>query len=190
MKNKYSLIGGDSKPTKQKLISRPMAGDELKKIIKNETREDINLIRYNQLHRYKDIISCLKNGVCVLLYESKQNSGHWCCIIVTYSNDGSKVIEFFDPYGMMIDDELKYIEENFKEKSNQEYPILTKMLYDCKYPISYNQYRFQKMGDNIATCGCWVICRILNKNMPLDEFYKVFSKYDDKQMSQIIYELL
>ena len=78
-------------------------------ILKNET----NIIEYNQLYNVYNIDDVLKNGSCVILYTTKRenglSSGHWCCVVALKNK-----ICFFDPYGYIIDDEIKnFIDTDF-----------------------------------------------------------------------------
>lgn len=125
------------------------------------------VLTYTELTNHEDIADVLApHGCFVLLYLSKKDYGHWCCVIQHPDR-----IEFFDPYGTYIDNELEYISGDFRKKSEQMFPHLTKLLYDSGVPIEYNQYRFQKHGANINTCGRHVSMRILLKHMLLDEYH-------------------
>jgi len=39
-------------------------------------------------------------------------------------------------------------------------PNLARLMYECPYPIDYNHIKFQKDGDDIATCGRHCIVRL------------------------------
>ena len=96
------------------------------------------------------------------------------------------MVEFFDPYGKFIDDQLEYIPVNFRKISNQDYPHLTALLYNSKYNLSYNQYPFQKLKDNIKTCGRWTALRIMFRDMPLDDFAKLFNNSDSDNLATLL----
>ena len=107
-----------------------------------------------------------------MLYMSKPNYGHWICVIKHLDR-----IEFFDPYGEpnLPDEELKLINDDVKNITNQNYPYLSKLLYNSNYPIEYNNYPFQEHNLDIKTCGRHCIVRILFKNLLLDEYYNLMS---------------
>lgn len=139
-----------------------------------------NIILYPELVNYKHIDEILEPyGSCFLLYETKPNFGHWCCLNKINNN----TIEYFDPYGKFIDDSLYYIPMNFRKKSNQYYPHLTAMLYDSGYLIDYNEHKFQKLKNNIKSCGRWCSMRILLKKLPLEEFCDLFIKNGDEKVT-------
>lgn len=104
------------------------------------------------------------------------NYGHWCCVMK--HNDR---IEFFDPYGDALpDDEFKYIPKQFQKVSKQNYPYLTNLLYKSGMPVEYNNYKYQKKGGNIKTCGRHCVFRILNKDLKLDQYNKLIKMLSKK----------
>jgi len=154
----------------KKLESVSLSDQDILNLLGGQT----NLITYTDLactHNIDDIL--LPYGKCVILYLTKDHYGHWTCL--TKINDN--LLEFFDPYGTIIDDELKDIERNFRKKSKQNYPHLTSLLYESPYDISYNHYRFQKRNPGIKTCGRHVVTRILLNDLSLDNYIKFFEQF-------------
>ena len=124
-----------------------------------------------------DINSLLANEkYIVILYETRKHYGHWCCLFRNNKNN----IEFFDSYGIFPDDELKYATKSFRKKNNMMWPHLTYLLLSCPYKIEYNNHKFQKMSRKISTCGRWCLIRCLLSAVDIDNFYKLFKKYKDK----------
>lgn len=120
------------------------------------------ILTYKQLTNYKDIDTLFgKKDVIYLLYETIKNYGHWC--VLMKKNDGN--IEFFDSYGIMPDQELKFADDLFRMKNNMLLPHLTALLYMCPYHIEYNDHKLQSTNDNIATCGKWCLIRALTKDI-------------------------
>lgn len=133
-----------------------------------------NIIRYQDIKNYNDIDDLLKNVlVCFILFETKNNYGHWTVI---YRN--KNLIEFFDPYGVFIEKQKLFIEEEeFKEPIN----YLSILLKKSPYQISYNEIKFQNIKDkSIGTCGRWCIIRYLNRNKGLYDFEKMIKKDSKK----------
>jgi hypothetical protein len=136
-----------------------------------------NLILYPNLYKYKNIDEILNPyGACILLFEAMPKYGHWCCIFKV----NEKLIEFFNPYGGYPDDSLEYIPIDFRLKSHQYYPYLSILMYTSQYELSYNEYKFQKHGNNIKTCGRWCALRLSFRNVTLDEFYVLIKFMNDK----------
>lgn len=142
----------------------------------------VNIILYPDLHKYTSIDQLLSPyDACILLYESKPDYGHWCALI----KHGDS-IEFFNPYGGLPDASLKLINPEFRIESNQVLPYLKILMFKSPYELNYNEFRFQKKGYNIKTCGRHCVVRVLCKNMNiyqykdlLDELRKLFrTDYD------------
>jgi hypothetical protein len=123
----------------------------------------------------------------VINYLSEPHYGHWVCL---YKNGNT--INFFDSYGGYPDEQLKYIPDNFKLISNQEYPHLLKLLYKSKdYDVEYNYKKLQ--GNGTTTCGRWVglylaVCDL----MSIDAFGKLMESLSKKMnlsKDELVYEL-
>jgi hypothetical protein len=139
---------------------------EIDKILDGQTK----ILTYKALPQFENIEELLepfKNFI--LLYMFKQNYGHWCCVLQHPDR-----IEFFDPYGgnSMPDEELDLINKNVRMETNQNYPYLSKLIYESGFPVEYNDYKFQKHAKDIKTCGRHCIVRVLFKDLLLDDYYK------------------
>lgn len=142
------------------------------------------IIKYNELSNYDNINNLLNSSkFIIILYETKMNYGHWCCIFLNNKNN----IEFFDSYGCIPDLQLKYIPTVFRKQNNELFPHLTWLLINCNNKIEYNNYKFQKNKKGINTCGRWCVVRCILSDLNIDEFYKLFKKYKNKD--KIITEL-
>lgn len=105
---------------------------------------------------------------CVILYLTRKGYGHWTCLI----RNGDKV-EFFDPYGYMIDSQLDWdIPKEVRTIYKEDYPYLTELLLDSGYDIHFNQYKLQKKCTDIRTCGRHCVVRIWYKDLDLDDYNK------------------
>lgn len=127
-----------------------------------------NLIVYGDLNECKHIDDLFIDDSCVILLETKEDFGHWVCII-KHPNS----IEAFNSYGNYIDDDLKYVPKNMKKRLGEDYPTLSLLLYDSGYKIEYNDYKLQSKSSSIATCGYHVIMRIKFKEMNIDDYAKM-----------------
>jgi hypothetical protein len=128
-----------------------------------------NLMTYNQLKEYTNLKSILgPYKSCVILYETRDGHGHWC-VIFEVNKDR---IEFFDPYGLMIDEQLRHISKSYKNKKGLNHTYLIKLIMNSNYKeIEYNNYPLQELKDGINTCGRHVLTRLYNRDMTLDEYY-------------------
>lgn len=149
-----------------------LSDKQVLKLIDNKA----NLILYTDLHKYNNIDQILNPyGACIVLFEAKPRYGHWCCIFKVNDN----LLEFFNPYGGYPDDSLEYIPLDFRLNTNQYYPYLSILMYNSKYELSYNEYKFQKHGTDIKTCGRWCAIRLIFRKFTLDEFYYLIKYLKD-----------
>jgi hypothetical protein len=142
--------------------------------------KNANIIKYSELSKYNNIDDAFNNKKhLILLFETVKNYGHWCCLI----KRGKKNIEFFDSYGIMPDEQLKYTVPVFRKENNMLLPHLTYLLLMCKYNVEYNNYKFQK---GFTTCGRWVIVRCILSDIGIDDFAKLFLRKDsDKFITKL-----
>jgi hypothetical protein len=147
--------------------------------VMNLINHDANLILYKDIHKYNNIDELLgQHGAAVILYESKPAYGHWTTIFKVSPNE----IEFFNSYGNqnnhdgIPDAMLKFIPKSFRKQSNQDHTYLSKLMYDSKYDLSYNQYNYQGDGENIKTCGRHIATRLNNRNLSLNKYNEYIKK--------------
>lgn len=152
--------------------------------IKKALNNNVNIITYNDLSYYNNIKKAFNHKkFLVILFENKKNFGHWCCLFFHNNN----TLEFFDSYGLMPDDELKFTSNVFRKNNNMLLPHLTYLLLKSPYNIEYNNYKFQSYNNNTNTCGRWVIVRLLYNDININDFYKIFGniKNSDKFITKI-----
>jgi hypothetical protein len=151
-----------------KLKNIALSDHDVMNLVKGRAR----VVLYSDLWKYKTLDELLAPyGAIFLLYEWKPGSGHWIAVFKQDKNTA----EVYDPYSAFIDDELSWVPSKFKDISNQNYPYLTALFLNSKYKnLIYNQYKFQKHGDGIKTCGRWSALRIMFRDLDLDSFAKLF----------------
>lgn len=119
---------------------------------------DKHIIKYSDLQNYKtidDLFDSVKDYKIILI-ETKKNMGHWVCVMK--NND---IIEEFDSYGGLIDNEFNFINDNIEKELNEYIKYWTLLKNNTNYKYQYNKIKFQKTGNNIATCGRHTIMRII-----------------------------
>lgn len=154
----------------KKVESKSLSGDEVLKLCNNKA----NLLTYTQLLEFDDIDDAMgKHGALILLFETKPNYGHWTCVF--RANKDS--IEFFDPYGIKPDDEMKWCGKYMASICGRVVSHLSLLLYNSKYKnIYYNHGKLQKYIKNVNTCGRWVALRLAFRKLRLEPFIKLFTK--------------
>lgn len=144
-----------------------LSNSQVLKLVDNKC----NIVLYPELINYNSIDELLHPyGACIILYVAKFEPhpyGHWCLIF----KQKDDLLEFFNPYGGWPDDPLKHIPFYTRQISNQNFPLLSYLMYISPYDLSYNEHKFQKHGRNIKTCGRWCAFRLLCRNYNLEQFY-------------------
>lgn len=134
-----------------------------------------NVLLYEQINKYLTIEELLdhNDGKVILLYISRDdpNFGHWTSIFFS-NHGGKKCVEFMDSYGGKPDDQLEY--STTAHGQNRKY--LSKLLAEAPYKIVYNHNKFQKLKDNINTCGQHVAARINHNGLELKQFKKLLDE--------------
>jgi len=142
----------------------------------------VKVYSYDELSQFPTIDALLEPyESVVILYETAPDFGHWCCLFKAKNDKGKDIISFFDPYALKVDDQLNFINKDFRLKNNSYYPTLSALMTDSNYPIEYNEHPVQQMKDGTNTCGRWCIMRLKLKHLPLKEFYDLFKS--DKNFS-------
>jgi hypothetical protein len=134
----------------------------------------VRILAYDELAGVHDLNELFEPyNAFILLYQASDSYGHWVALTRRRCKDNGKwVIEFFDPYGYSIDQEIKMLP---KRQGAQSYPRLTELLLTSGYDKCVVQNkRLQERGPGINTCGRWVALRVINKDMPLAKFISLF----------------
>lgn len=146
----------------------------------------IKILSYSDLVNYETISEVFgKYDVVFLLYETKENFGHW--VVLCQNNT---TIFFFDPYGLFPDDQLKFVDFAFRITHNMLIPYLSILLILSPKRVVYNPYQFQDINNySIATCGRW--CSLFTyfyESISIPEFFNMFKNskiYPDKAITLI-----
>jgi len=109
------------------------------------------------------------HGAAIILFCSRPSYGHWCALIRGVGGDYGRV-EFFNPYGGFPDDSLELLDRAWAVRSGQDKPLLSLLMIESPYELSYNQYPFQEHSKNVKTCGRHCASRVLLRDLPLDAY--------------------
>ena len=156
-----------------------LTGQNILDITKGET----NILIYSELENMNNIDEIFADKpTATILYQSKEFGGHWCCLIKHDNN----TIEFFDPYGMDIDQELKYADYNLRRHDGEIVPHLTHLIKSSDYNIIHNKYPLQKFGKNINSCGRHTSCRIRFRDMKLQHYIHLLTADKNRSPDMIV----
>jgi len=159
-----------------KQIGYSLSGHDIHELTHNKC----NVIGYpDLLNRFSSLQQAMgEHKAVVILYETKDKIapdgerdvyGHWVCIFEIAPG----VAEFFDSYGIRVDDELKFISPEYAFETKQM-GRLTDLIKASPYRVVYNKVRLQTKGKAIETCGRWVALRLRWRQTPLADFQRLF----------------
>jgi hypothetical protein len=172
--------------TLQEAKAYPLGDDDINKILEPDT----HIFTYPYLKQVKDIDEIFDPyGRAMMLYLTEnENTGHWVCLIRRPDE-----IEFFDPYGEPIDKQLTWNGKGKRMELEQDRPLLSKLLREKGLPVIYNKTKFQKVDDDIATCGRHCVIRLLFKDKTLPQYGEMIKKSGmtpDEFVTRTTYDLL
>jgi hypothetical protein len=152
----------------RKLENIDLTGEDIMRMVDGKT----NVIEYNDLKNATNLENLFRNDTLVILYETRKGFGHWVCLI----KRGINHVDFFDPYGLKVDEELNIINENHIRQNDegQVVPHLTSLLQNGGYRVDENLTKLQKFMKDVNTCGRWVVVRILLKHIEQKRFENLF----------------
>jgi hypothetical protein len=128
---------------------------------------------YEDLDKYESIEQVFNEWkATIILYETMKNFGHWT-LLLKHSNN---ILEFFDPYGLNVDEELNF-NNNFyvRTHNNIQVPHLSYLINKSGYELITNKKKLQQFLEHINTCGRWCSGRVILRDVPLIEFQKLFT---------------
>jgi hypothetical protein len=134
-----------------------------------------NLLRYEDLHKYSHIDQIFKDDACIILYQMEQDVGHF----VAVTKDGD-TITFFDPYGLGVDEELKFSKFNLRVHKGQIVPHMDTLIEQSGYKLVENKVRLQEVLEDISTCGRWCGMWVRMKSLGLKKFQDLFLNQEHK----------
>jgi hypothetical protein len=131
---------------------------------------------YEDLEKFDNIDDVLgKDTACVLLYQTKEDYGHWVSIFKVNNN----VLEFFDSLGWGMDQELKFSDYNLRVHNGEKVPHLSNLVNNSKYHLIQNKIKLQKNAKDDNTCGRWAGLRVRLRHLPLNTFTDLFTKHKE-----------
>lgn len=148
----------------------PLSNDDINRVLGGT-----KIYAYPELKQYASLDDALDDkGRMVLLYLTENaQTGHWVCVY----KDGS-TIRYFDPYGKPPENPKSWISRAQNAKYGQEQNYLSQLLRKTGKPVFYNTHAYQKIGDDVNTCGRHAIARLLLKDMNDEQYYETVKDSD------------
>jgi hypothetical protein len=158
--------------TTRELVADPLDDKELRAVLGRNAK----IVPYHKLSQYRSIDELLPKpkDAIVLLYENRPMDGHWVGIS---KNNGE--ISFFDPYGEVIDKQLQYSRYSKDRVMGEGDTSLHHLLSTSKLPVYYNDYKYQRDGNGVNTCGRHVANFIrynLEEGLDLEDYNEMMKK--------------
>lgn len=158
------------------IIYKPRSGTDMEDALLNR----VPVYKYSDLcalakkhgptHMLSRMFKRSNDAVVLLQDPANMNSGHW---ISVSRNPHKKEIYFFSTYGGKPDvEKIKWIPEDDLMESGQLINIFNDGLHECQkhgWEIHFNDYPYQKEGDNTAVCGIYTVAFLRSGKNP-DEF--------------------
>ena len=175
------------------ILFKPRDGEEME----YATLHKVPIYKYSELcelakkHGATALLSRIfkkSNQNIILLQDpSNMNSGHW---ISVSRNPKRKQMYFFSTYGGKPDvEKIKWMNEDDLRESNQLINIFNDGLRECQnhgWEIYYNDFPYQKEGDNTAVCGIYTAAFLRSGQNP-DEFEEETKKLIKEKINPAIF---
>lgn len=142
----------------------------------------VNIMAYEDLEGLTNLSQVFGQYTAVaLLYQTGRNFGHW----VTLLNRGGRQLEFYDPYGLKVDEELNINNEfHLRIHNGVITPHLSALIQKGGWDVVSNSDRVQKMLEDVNTCGRYCALRVKFRALSMKEFNKMLTgnKHYDADM--------
>lgn len=159
-------------------ISKPMTDEEIESHI-GVTKDKI--IKYSELKNFKTLGELLPNDKSfkIILIEDRFNSGHWVCVMKY-----GKTIEYFNSYGAKWDTDWKFVNKMVRMILGENQNDMTRLMNQAEkdgWKCIWNTSRFQKLNNQVQTCGRFCVFRIemMKMGYDLDEFARQMQKFKE-----------
>lgn len=179
-----------------KLEKTELTDADLRKVL----GQGINIISYPDLAKYASLQECFgRNSIFIIFFETdSQTVGHWTMMLL---NRKQRAMEFWDPYGLGIDCDKKYIGVPMLKKLKEYSPILTDMCADAGqngFTVTANTVDYQSWASGVADCGRHVAVRGKKAQLSEQQYYNFLKQYMtsrrlatfDDAVTDITYKLL
>ena len=125
---------------------------------------------FTDLEKFDTLDAALgEHGAMIILYRATKNYGHYVAMFKV----GNDAIEFFDPVGIPLNEELIPFEF---AKEHSRYDFLQSLVSDSGYRLIENHVQLQENNKDINTCGRHAALRIVWRFMSLKRYQGLFRR--------------
>ena len=128
-----------------------LSATDVSKVVGQKPMKVIISSEFHKINNLSEVLNDETPDVLILFQNNHQAnviSGHWCCMKLL-----DDTLLFYDSYGSFPTDQLKRIPKSYRKQTNQCKNYLAQLMLDSGYDIHYNNYKHQKRGSGINTCG-------------------------------------
>jgi len=142
----------------------PLSAEDMLRIADGKT----NILVYEDLENVNNIDSILAPyDASIILYQTAENFGHWITLLKT----GENSLEFYDSYGLSVDQELNTDNEFHKRvHEGKIVPHLTHLIQQSGYKVKSNKVRLQANLEDVNSCGRYAALRVRLRNFSMEKF--------------------
>jgi hypothetical protein len=144
-----------------------LSEDDVRKIV-----GPVRIVKYPELEN--ETIQSLfeKDPYVVILFLTEDvNTGHWQCMLL---RDGGKQLEVFDSFGIKVDGNRAWLNQDEKEALDQTLPNVHNLVKGFPGELVYNNVKLQEESRN--TCGRHIACRILYDHLSIQEYIALIER--------------
>lgn len=161
-------------------VSKQLSSDDLLRAVPGAV-----FMRYPNLKHFSSVDAVLSQSpiqvVFVLYLTEGYNSGHWCTLLRRQNGE----IEWFDPYGLKVDEEARFIKASERKKLDETTPVMLQLLLKSKEKWIWNSFDLQSHSPVDQTCGRWAILRALHRDLNDKQFYDFMQKEATRDHSDL-----
>lgn len=141
-----------------------LSGSDILRITDNKTK----ILPYEALEHVSSLDEILNPfGSVVLLYQTSEKFGHWVALL----DKGNHNLEFYDPYGLNVDEELNLDNDfHLRVHNGQLTPHLKSLINKDGWNVQYNKLKLQRMLKDVNTCGRYCALRVRFKDITMKKF--------------------
>ena len=188
-----SLLTKYNNEYEKNIIYKPRTGEEMERALNHKVPIHLysDLCKLAKKHGISRVLAHMfkysEKNVILLQDPDDMNSGHWFCVL---RNIPKKEIYFFSTYGGKPDvEKISWIPEDDLRESDQFLNLFNDGLRDLQkhgWEIHYNDFPYQKKGDETAFCGVMTAAFIRTGVNP-DKFEEICLKLMKQGINPVVY---
>ena len=151
----------------KKLEMYSLSDDDIRKIV-----GPVRIIKYPELENETlESLFSKEPYVVILFLTENEHSGHWQCLL---KRMGGKQLEVFDSFGVKVDGNRSWLDEDKREALDQTLPNIHRLVTGFPGELVYNNVKLQDEDRN--TCGRHIASRILHDHLSIQDYIALIGR--------------